>query len=252
MTWNLGTDHEQDIINEKSKDTRRVFVSSSSNDGESWTTPKEITNDVKLRNWTWFATGPCHGIQLEHSKYKGRLIIPCDHIEAETKKYYSHIIFSDDHGKTWKLGGSSPQDKVNECTVAELTDGKLVLNMRNYDRTQKTRKISYSSDGGITWSDISPDKDLIEPICQASLIFSENHRTLFFLNPANEDLRINMTLKASTDSGKSWKIVKVLNPGPSAYSDLTLFNKNNLGCLYEGGRNNPYEGIAFENIHIKK
>ncbi|MCK7534671.1 MAG: glycoside hydrolase [Marinilabiliales bacterium] len=26
MTWNLGEDHEREIIDEKSKDTRRVFV----------------------------------------------------------------------------------------------------------------------------------------------------------------------------------------------------------------------------------
>ena len=50
--------------------------------------------------------GPGSGIQIEHGPHKGRLVIPCDHIEADTKHYYSHIIYSDDHGKTWKLGGT--------------------------------------------------------------------------------------------------------------------------------------------------
>lgn len=252
LTWNLGSDHERDIISKKSKNTRRVFVSSSSNEGESWTTPKEITSTTKLENWTWYATGPCHGIQLKNSKFKGRLVIPCDHIEATTRKYFSHSIYSDDHGKTWQLGGTTPQDQVNECTVAELPDGKLLLNMRNYDRTKKVRKISLSEDGGLSWSDIQADTALIEPICQASLLCPGTQKTLYFLNPASTNSRTNMTLKASTNFGESWEIVQVLNSGASAYSDLTLINKNTLGCFYEGGKFSPYEGIIFKTIEIAK
>ncbi|HSH18925.1 MAG TPA: sialidase family protein, partial [Draconibacterium sp.] len=251
MTWNLGEDHERDIINGKSKDSRRVFVTSSTDEGANWSEPKEITSSVKKENWTWYATGPCHGIQLKYGEKKGRLVIPCDHIEAVTKKYFSHAIFSNDNGKTWQLGGTTPQDQVNECTVAELPDGKLLLNMRNYDRTQKSRKISFSEDGGLSWSAIQPDTALVEPICQASMIYSEEDKTLWFLNPASEKSRINMTLKASKDFGKTWEIVKVLNSGASAYSDLTLINKNTLGCLYEGGKFSPYEGIVFTVFEIK-
>ena len=251
MTWNLGEDHEKDIIDGKSKDTRRVFVSSSTDEGENWTAPKEITSSVKKENWTWYATGPCHGIQLKYGENKGRLVIPCDHIEAGNKKYYSHIIYSDDNGKNWQLGGTSPQDQVNECTVAELPDGKLILNMRNYDRTQKSRKISFSHDAGMSWSAIQPDTALIEPICQASMLFTEENETLWFLNPASESSRTNMTLKSSNDSGKTWQTVKVLNSGASAYSDLTLIDKNSLGCLYEGGIFNPYEGIVFTTYEMK-
>jgi sialidase-1 len=148
------------------------------------------------------------------------------------------------------LGGTTPQDKVNECVVAELPDGKLLLNMRNYDRTQKSRKISLSEDGGLTWSDIKPDTTLIEPICQASLLYSETNETLYFLNPASKNSRINMTLKSSTNSGKTWETVKVLNEGASAYSDITLINNSTLGCLYEGGKFSPYEGIIFTTIEI--
>ena len=251
MTWNLGEDHEKDIIDGKSKDTRRVFVSSSTDEGENWTAPKEITSSVKKENWTWYATGPCHGIQLKYGENKGRLVIPCDHIEAGNKKYYSHIIYSDDNGKNWQLGGTSSQDQVNECTVAELPDGKLILNMRNYDRTQKSRKISFSHDAGMSWSAIQPDTALIEPICQASMLFTEENETLWFLNPASESSRTNMTLKSSNDSGKTWQTEKVLNSGASAYSDLTLIDKNTLGCLYEGGIFNPYEGIVFTTYEMK-
>lgn len=251
MTWNLGSDHESEIIEGKSKDTRRVFVTSSADDGKNWTEPREITSTVKKENWTWYATGPCHGIQLKYGENKGRLVIPCDHIQAVTKKYHSHIIYSDDYGKTWKLGGTTPQDQVNECAVAELPDGKLLLNMRNYDRTQKSRKVSFSEDGGMNWSDIKSDTALIEPICQASILFTEENETLWFLNPARETTRVNMTLKASDDFGKTWKISKILHPGPSAYSDLTKINQNTIGCMYEAGIANPYESIVFTTFKMK-
>lgn len=250
-TWNLGSDHERDIIAGISKDTRRVFVMSSSDEGKSWSQATEITASVKEKDWTWYATGPCHGIQLTVGADSGRLLIPCDHIEAESKKYYSHTIYSDDHGKSWKLGGSTPQDQVNECTVAELPEGRLLLNMRNYDRSQKNRKIAFSEDGGISWSNIADDHALIEPICQASML-SVFHRdgkhSLYFLNPAHKSKRENLTLRTSRDQGLSWFESTVLHPGPSAYSDLTLLGNGNLACLFEAGTSSPYEGIVFREV----
>jgi sialidase-1 len=254
-TWNLGKDREPDIIKQTSRDTRRIFVMESSDDGKTWSAAREITTSVKLSNWTWYATGPCHGIQIGNGIQKGRLLIPCDHIEAVTNRYYSHTIYSDDHGATWQLGGTTPQDQVNECTVAELSAGKLMLNMRNYDRAQKSRKISMSDDGGSTWSDISPDTVLIEPICQASLLsysFSRKKPAgLLFLNPADKNSRKNMTLRLSYDEGKTWAVSKVLHEGPSAYSDIAKIKGDYIGALYEAGLKSPYEGIVFQKVCTK-
>ncbi|MEN8229510.1 MAG: sialidase family protein [Bacteroidota bacterium] len=251
-TWNLGNDSEKEIIDGESKDTRRVFVMRSDDDGLTWSEPEEITSTVKREQWTWYATGPCHGIQLNVGAHRGRLLIPCDHIEAGSKKYFSHTIYSDDHGETWELGGTTPQDQVNECTVAELSDGRLMLNMRNYDRSQKSRKIAFSEDGGVTWSDIFADTTLIEPICQASLLLfsheKEEKHTLLFLNPADENKRQMMTLRSSGDEGSTWRGSLVLHEGPSAYSDLTRLSNGNLGCLYEAGNSTPYQGIVFQEI----
>jgi sialidase-1 len=255
-TWNLGTDHEPEIIKQTSKDSRRIFILSSTDDGKTWTPAAEITSSVKLNNWTWYATGPCHGIQLEKGKNKGRLIIPCDHIESITNKYYSHIIYSDDHGKKWQTGGTTPQDQVNECTVAELSDGRLLLNMRNYDRSEKSRKVAASRDAGLTWNDIYSDKTLIEPICQGSLLqysfADEGKNRLLFLNPADADSRQNMTLRLSADEGLTWTKSMVLFGGPSAYSDLTRLPNGNIGCLYEAGYLNPYQGIIYKEVSLSE
>jgi len=253
-TWNLGEDHESEIIAQKSKDTRRVFVLKSENDGKSWSRPVEITTDVKLPNWTWYATGPGSGIQILGGKYKDRLVIASDHIEAVTKKYYSHTIFSDDHGATWELGGSTPLDQVNECEVVELSDHRLLLNMRNYDRQMSSRQLAYSDDGGESWKDMYHHESLIEPICQASTLRFDfmGQVYILFANPADIKNRINMTLRLSSDDGKSWPIEKQIFPGPSAYSDLTARDGESLGILYEGGRDSAYQGIIWETVNIRE
>jgi len=250
MTWNRGDDHERDIIDLKSKDTRRVFVTQSNDDGLSWSTPKEITSNTKKLTWTWYATGPGAGIQLKKGKHKGRLVIPCDHIEAKTKLYYSHVIYSDDHGATWKLGGTTPEHQVNECEVVELNTGELMLNMRNYDRKKHQRQVAISRDGGDTWTDQHHDTALIEPICQASIrrvgkMRGKHKQDLLFSNPANEKKRLNMTIRLSRDNGKNWPHALVLHEGPSAYSDLVVLDNGLVGCLYERGDKHAYETITF-------
>ena len=122
---------------------------------------------------------------------------------------------SEDNGKTWKLGGSTPQDQVNECTVAELPDGRLILNMRNYDRSRTAREISISNDGGLSWGDIHPEPVLVEPLCQASI------------------------LRYSDIKSRKSKLL-FLNPGPSAYSDLTKQKDGKIGCCFEAGLTFPY------------
>ena len=254
-TWNRGDDTESEIINMTSVDTRRVYVMNSIDEGLSWSKPIEITDKVKKPNWTWYATGPVHGIQIREGSKKGRMIIPCDHIEANTKKYYSHIIYSDDGGSSWNIGGITPQDQVNECSVAEIGKGKLILNMRNYDRTQMNRKISISNDYGESWGDIYDDSALVEPICQASILRysykGSGSNDLLFINPADKNKRLNMTLRLSSDLGRTWTREFLLHEGPSAYSDITKLRNGNIGCLFEAGKNIPYEGIVYREVDVR-
>ncbi|MCX7047360.1 MAG: sialidase family protein [Candidatus Sumerlaeota bacterium] len=259
-TWNRGDDREPQIIDQKSKDTRRVYVTSSSDDGMTWASPKEITADVKATTWTWYATGPGAGIQIEKGAHAGRLVIPCDHIEAGTKKYFSHAIYSDDHGKTWKLGGSSPVHNVNECEVVELANNRLMLNMRNYNKASRARQVAFSDDGGAKWSGQRFDNALIEPICQASIRRYSwpgegRENVILFSNPASATIRTSMTIRASYDEGSTWSSSKMLHDGPSAYSDIAVTAQGRIACLYECGAKSPYERIRlalFELADIDK
>ncbi len=55
-----------------------------------------------------------------------------------------------------------------------------------------------------------------------------------------------MTIKISDDEGKTWRPGETIHEGPSAYSNLVSFANGDVGILYEGGSQRPYEGIAFE------
>ena len=249
MTWNRADDNESEIIDRTSKDSRRVFVTFSADDGVSWAPPEEITPEVKKPDWTWYATGPGAGIQIEHGAHAGRLVIPCDHIEAGTKHHYSHVIYSDDHGETWQLGGRTPQHQVNECEVVELTAGRLMLNMRNHDATRKHRQVACSDDGGVTWQNQHTDELLVEPICQASIRRyawpQDRAGAILFSNPASSSGRRKMTVRASFDEGLTWPARKILHEGPSAYSDLAILPDKTIACLYESGEKHPYERITL-------
>lgn len=248
MTHNLGTDREADIIAQKSKGTRTVWVSRSNDDGVTWDKPVEITGSTKEKTWTWYATGPGAGIQTRG----GRLIAPCDHMTTE-KTYNSHVIYSDDHGRTWKLGGTVTPH-VNECKIVELSDDRLLLNMRNYDRAQKARAIATSSDGGLTWSKVAHDATLIEPICQASLIALPDGKAkparFLFSNPASTK-REKLTLRLSEDDCKSWSKSLLLHAGPAAYSDLAVLADGTILCLYERGEKNPYQLITLARLKVE-
>ena len=66
LNWNRGDDEENQIISRTSKDTRRVYLSRSEDDGQNWSPPKEITSAIKPADWNWYGTGPGNGIQLRH------------------------------------------------------------------------------------------------------------------------------------------------------------------------------------------
>lgn len=242
LTWNSGQVHERQIATGFGNDSRRVFLSQSSDHGMTWSAPQDITEDTKRKSWSWYATGPGAGIQIEKGPYAGRLVIPCDHKEPSNRGtlFHSHVIFSDDGGNTWKLGGRSPQPKTNESEVVELTDGRLMLNMRNYRQGAKARQVCFSSDGGLSWSDQIQDETLIEPICQASIRRiswpegdSNERGMILFSNPAHKTKRRQLTIRASMDDGRTWPHSILIHEGDSAYSCLVALPNHSVGCLYE-------------------
>ena len=260
LTHNLGHDHESEIISGTSEGTRTVWVMTSADGGARWSPPREVTDSTKRKDWTWYATGPGVGIQLEVGRHAGRLVIPCDHIEADSRRYYSHVLLSDDHGATWRIGGRSQRDQLNECQVAELDSGELVLNMRNYNRQKQARAVARSTDGGESFGEVTWDETLPEPICQAGMVTvcasrggGVVERWLAFSNPASPNRRERMLVRVSYDGGRGWHTAALLHGQAAAYSclvDLSEGGSNAVGCLYERGQKSPYERITFQRIEL--
>ena len=56
-----------------------------------------------------------------------------------------------------------------------------------------------------------------------------------------------MTIKVSSDDGKTWPASRTIFKGPSAYSDLVAFD-GRIGLYYEAGKEGPYDGIVWESF----
>ena len=237
LTHNPGDKTEKQIRAAEPGATRNVWMTSSRDEGSTWSKPVEITAAAKREDWTWYATGPGVSIQLK----SGRLVVPCDHgVRGDPEGHWSHVIYSDDHGRTWKLGGVAGE-RCGESQVVELRDGGLLINMRSYHGKNR-RAIARSMDGGLTWSELTTDEALIEPVCQGCLF--RHGKYLLFSNPASTR-RERMTVRLSRDWGRTWAASRVLHEGPSAYSCLTSLGRDEAGCLYERGEASPYERITF-------
>lgn len=256
-TWNAGGDRERAIERDAASDTRRVFVLRSADHGRSWSAPREITEEVKLPGWTWYATGPCHAIVKRRAPHKGRLVVPANHKrlgDGGVVESYSQLLYSDDRGATWHLGAVS-QCGGNESTVAETSDGGLLLNMRHYAREDSLRLYALSADGGASWSCRGEVPALPEPRCQGSLLNLTRRgrptQTLLFCNPHHPRKRINLTLSVSRDDGRSWVPWRTLFAGCAAYCDLVRLDERRVGVLYENGdEEDLYRRISFVTVDV--
>jgi sialidase-1 len=242
------------------KAPRTVWVTSSEADGLSWRPPREITAEVKRPEWTWYATGPCHGVQLQ----TGRLVIPCDHMRLGQRGGYSHVIFSDDYGHTWRIGGVTDEG-TDESTVVETTDGWVYLNCRNASGYPgpKFRAVAWSRDGGESFAPLVRDAALPEPICQASVCrytdaASDDRNRVLFSNPAfrgtqagdDQRARRTLTVRLSYDECRTWPVAKVLHEGAAAYSDLCIAPDGQICCLYECGEEYPYARLTLARFSL--
>ena len=241
LTWNLGSESEGQIMAGTTRHPRRVFMTRSDDDGATWAEPVEMPH-LRRDHWRWYATGPDKGIQLTRGAHAGRLVIPCnhsDHSDPQKHPYRSHVIYSDDHGQTWHLGGAL-DERTNESTIVELSDGAILDNMRSY-HGQHRRAVAISNDGGESWGAVTLDEQLVEPVCQASILryswpdpqSPPTRSRIVFSNPASSTARKQLTLRLSYDEGKTWAMSRTLYGGSAAYSCLARLPDGTIGVLFE-------------------
>ena len=217
------------------RDNKRIFVTSSTDDGQAWSQPVDISAATMDSRFFFAYTGPGHGIQLS----TGRLLIPCcaDYGKKIGDVQGSYVVYSDDHGQRWKIGGALDRNASDECQAIELVDGSIYMNMRSR-QDKRQRAFAYSQDGGDTWSVVEYVAGMPESSCQGSAVrFTDtrSHRNnrVVLAHPANRYGRAQLTVRMSYDESKTWPVAKILYHGSAAYSDLVVSQSEELLCLYE-------------------
>ena len=234
------------------------FVIESTDDGNTWSNPRDITASTKrTTDVTTIASGPGIGIQIQEGSYKNRLILPYN--QGPWKKWKNYVCYSDDEGQTWQMG-DLVKGKGNETQVVELSDGSLLMNSRCYGKSgflklNRNRMQAFSKDGGKTFSDLLKVPEMIEPVCQASIIRISNPNSslktsLLFSNPHHKIMRSNGVIQMSMDDGKTWQYSRTLIPGVFGYSCLAQNAEGKILILYETGKIQIHERLELATFPI--
>lgn len=235
--------------------TSQLMLSKSEDDGLTWSAPINLTPMIKDPKWHLLLQGPGRGITMED----GTLVFPAQY-KDENKMPHSTLLSSKDHGQTWQLG-TGAKSNTTESQVVELSDGSLMLNMRdnrgngpNGKTGKGTRSIAITKDLGKTWiAHPTSQKALIEPVCNAGLLkhHYQGKDLLVFINPHDQYVRKNMTIKISEDEGMTWpeKYYTLIDEGRGrGYPSLTSIDENTIGFLYEGSQ----ADLVFQKFNVKE
>ncbi|MDY0240379.1 MAG: sialidase family protein, partial [Bacteroidales bacterium] len=203
-------DHDQE------KGVYYLRVTKSTDNGKTWSTPEDITDQITKPDWhgdfKFITSG--RGMQTQ----SGKLV----HTLVNLQKGL-HLFRSEDHGRSWSLL-EVPLIPGDESKIIELADGTWMVNSRVNGAGH--RYVHLSADEGKTWV-THAEAGLADPGCNASLIREGN--LLFFSNPNCTDQRRNLTLRISTDQGKTWGEGRSMWAGNSAYSSMTFIPGKGIG-----------------------
>jgi sialidase-1 len=216
--------------------TLQVHAMHSDDEGDTWSTPVDLTPQIKDPAWqAVFATSGTH-IQTSRGRYLVPLVVrDAQGIVAARNAY------SDDGGRTWTTGPAIGA-ATDESHAVELKDGTILQNMRN----GTTRAVAYSSDGGVTFGPIVHDAALIDPSCNAGIVrYVRGRDDLLLFTNASAAKRENLTVKVSRDEGRTWTGARTIHAGPSAYSTVIQLRDGAIGVLFERGEKSSTERITF-------
>lgn len=227
-----------------------------------WHKPKIIGNDVMMNKPIVLSTGEwlfpiavwSHGVRaLPDKKY-----------DTTDKEYGAFVYKSSDNGETFtKLGGTlMPDSSFDEHMVIELENGNLMMLVR----TNYGIGVSYSIDGGKSWSE--GERSGIPGPCSRFHIRRLKSGRILLVNHLNFYWRNNMAALLSDDDGKTWKYSLMLDTrndvsypdaaeGEDGYIYITYDCqrggfKNSLEELYECDREILVAKITEEDIMAGK
>ena len=229
--------------------TAQLMLVRSKDDGLTWSKPENLTRKLKKEPWWLLAPCPQQGINLPD----GTLVMPVQG-RNETGATFATIMTSHNHGASWTVGAPAFIGG-NECQAAQLSDGAIMLNIRNDH--ERFRAVFLTRDLGKTWQPHPTNRNtLIEPNCNASLYRFDRPAglspVLLFANPHTQKGRTHHTIQVSFDDGLTWPDANhlLLDEGRGrGYPSLSRIGGNHIGIVYEGSRADlTFERIALDEL----
>ncbi|MDD5508087.1 MAG: exo-alpha-sialidase [Bacteroidales bacterium] len=227
----------------------RFQVCRSRDNGMTWSAPTEHTGQIYAPGWyaAWLASGSAHQMR------SGRIVGAIGVRQDSGNVISNFMIYSDDGGQSWNYKPAMASAVGDEAKIVELDNGNLMMNIRN--RTPDCRKIVVSEDGGDSWGTPCYQYELTDPavngdfVRYTSVLDGYDRSRLLFSIAAHPTTRKNLTLFLSYDEGATWPVSRVLNPGLSGYSCLTILSDGTIGCFYENGEYEEFQ-LYFTRVSL--
>ncbi|XP_066294339.1 sialidase-1-like [Branchiostoma lanceolatum] len=237
---------------------RSLLLINSTDDGQTWGEPRNITSLVGADMVTH--PSPGFGIQKKVGPAKGRLVV-CGH--GMPGGAGSLLLLSDDHGVTWRGGAfvsaipfkgtRDSEFHPDECQPVELPDGTIHVILRNHGRYRcHCKMVMRSYDGGETLSyrTMYFDGTLIEPRIASGLWYGGG--VMYYTGPDSKTHREKMTLRWSYSNGTSWDGSLRVWERDEGYSTMTMLpqDSTHLYILYERGEKSSTQEIALAIVQL--
>jgi sialidase-1 len=205
----------------------RPYLRYSSDEARTWSEPI-----LCVRDTGYFVLNNDRAVQLR----SGRIVLPVAlHllVNGENGPGIAMTWFSDDAGKTWRRSRSTVESPtpsragMQEPGVVELKDGRLMMFIRT---SLGSQYLSYSSDGGDTWS-APKASSIVSPLSPASikripstgdlLVVWNDHAGI---DAALERKRTPLTVAVSRDEGQTWTNKQNLLADPAGWYCYTAIH----------------------------
>lgn len=232
----------------------RHYISTSSDNGLSWTLPRDITPqlfgsdclDPVRSKWLGSFFGSGHGLCTR----SGRLMAVIAVREPGMNGLQNYAVYSDDEGDTWQVSKRAIAGG-DEAKVVELNDGTILMS----SRASGNRLWAKSTDGGITWGAKNSWTEIWGNACDADIVRYtstkdgyDKDRILHTLPNASN--RTNVSMWISYDEGTTWPLKKTISKGQSAYSSVTILPDGTIGVYVEEDESAPYK-MYFLNFSLE-
>jgi sialidase-1 len=236
MSWNAGDrsflgdellpdGSRTEQVDATEEGRRHLYLTTSTDDGDTWSAPVRMTSELTPSGWAWDAVGPGNGIAMR----SGELVVP-----AQGR----NIIGTGSTGhRTWSY--QSLTGAQSEGTIAQTPDDNLYRNDRA--STGDYRLVARGTLDG--FGAFSTDTGLPDPLCQGCVLsynIDAPARTIF-MNSASIDSRRAMRVRISYDADAgTYTYGRELGDAPvsgvgyeGGYSSMTKTADYRIGALVE-------------------